>query len=106
MPLLIVPDNVLIDLRERIASLALKRRVPTLSTIPELTDASGLLSIGPPRRNLYRRSGYFVKRILNGADPGNKPDEQPTRIELSINTDPRPCSASAYRMRCSDAQTR
>jgi hypothetical protein len=34
---------LLIDLREPIASLALKHRIPTLSTIPELTDVGGLL---------------------------------------------------------------
>ena len=84
--LLIVPDNLLIDLREPIASLALKHRIPTLSTIPELTDAGGLLGYGPPRRDLYRRSGYFVKRILDGANPGDMPVEQPTRVQLSINT--------------------
>ena len=81
-----MPDNLLIDLREPIASLALKHRIPTLSTIPELTDAGGLLGYGPPRRDLYRRSGYFVKRILDGANPGDMPVEQPTRVQLSINT--------------------
>jgi putative tryptophan/tyrosine transport system substrate-binding protein len=83
--LLIVPDALLIDLREPIASLALKRRIPTLSTIPELTDVGGLLGYGAPRRDLYRRSGYFVKRILDGANPGDMPVEQPTRVQLSVN---------------------
>ena len=83
--LLIVPDALLIDLREPIASLALKHRIPTLSTIPELTDAGGLIGYGAPRRDLYRRSGYFVKRILDGANPRDMPVEQPTRIQLSVN---------------------
>ena len=83
--LLIVPDALLIDLREPIASLALKHRIPTLSTIPEFTDAGGLLGYGAPRRDLYRRSGYFVKRILDGANPGDMPVEQPTRVQLSVN---------------------
>ncbi len=83
--LLIVPDALLIDLREPIASLALNHRIPTLSTIPELTEAGGLLGYGVPRRDLYRRSGYFVKRILDGANPGDMPVEQPTRLHLSVN---------------------
>jgi len=83
--LLIVPDALLIDLRDPIASLALKHRIPTLSTIPELTDAGGLIGYGAPRRDLYRRSGYFVKRILDGANPRDMPVEQPTRIQLSVN---------------------
>ena len=101
--LLIVPDNLLIDLREPIASLALKHRIPTLSTIPELTDAGGLLGYGPPRRDLYRRSGYFVKRILDGANPGDMPVEQPTRVQLSIN--PRPQGARHQHSGCA-ARTR
>jgi putative ABC transport system substrate-binding protein len=83
--LLVVPDALLIDLREPIASLALKYRIPTLSTIPELTDAGGLLGYGVPRRDLYRRSGYFVKRILDGASPRDMPVEQPTHVQLSVN---------------------
>jgi putative ABC transport system substrate-binding protein len=29
--------------------------------------------------------GYFVKRILDGANPGELPVEQPTRVELWLN---------------------
>ena len=31
------------------------------------------------------RSGYYVKRILEGANPGELPVQQPTTIELWIN---------------------
>jgi hypothetical protein len=30
-------------------------------------------------------SGCFVKRILDGANPGDMPAEQPTRLQLSVN---------------------
>jgi putative ABC transport system substrate-binding protein len=84
--ILVVPDAALFDLREQIASNALKHRIPLISTIPELTDAGALIGYGAPRRGLYRRAGYFVKRILDGTKPGDLPVEQPGLIEFSINS--------------------
>lgn len=80
-----VNDATIIDMRERIASLALLHRIPAFSSIPEMTDAGGIAGYGTPRADLYRRSAYYVKRIFDGAKPGDLPVEQPTRIELSIN---------------------
>jgi putative tryptophan/tyrosine transport system substrate-binding protein len=31
------------------------------------------------------RATYFVKKILDGANPGDLPVEQPTRLDLVIN---------------------
>jgi putative ABC transport system substrate-binding protein len=72
-------------LRERIAALAVERRLPIISTFPEFTDVGALVGYGPSRLDLYRRSAYYVKKILDGATPGDLPVEQPNRIELSIN---------------------
>jgi putative ABC transport system substrate-binding protein len=83
--LLVINDATIIDMRERIASLALLHRIPAFSSIPEMTDAGGIAGYGTPRTDLYRRSAYYVKRIFDGAKPGDLPVEQPTRIELSIN---------------------
>jgi putative ABC transport system substrate-binding protein len=83
--LLVINDATIIDMRERIASLALASRIPAFSSIPELTDAGGIAGYGTPRAELYRRSAYYVKRILDGAKPADLAVEQPTRIELSIN---------------------
>lgn len=83
--LLIINDATIIDMRERIASLALSHRIPAFSSIPELTDAGAVAGYGTPRADLYRRSAYFVKRIMDGSKPADLAVEQPTRIELSIN---------------------
>jgi putative ABC transport system substrate-binding protein len=77
--------SALLDLRERIAGLALRRRLPTFSSIPEFTDAGVLVGYGPARRDSYRRAATYVKKVLEGAKPANIPVEQPTLIELSIN---------------------
>jgi putative ABC transport system substrate-binding protein len=83
--LFVIPDFMLIDARERIAALALQYRIPAITNVPEYTDAGALISYGPPRRAVYRRSAYYVKRILDGANPADLPVEQPTQMELSIN---------------------
>src|SRR5262245_40348289 len=83
--LVVMSDAALYDLRERISALALKYRLPTIAYVPEFTDAGALMSYGPPRRAMYRRSADYVKKILAGAKPADLPVEQPTQIELSIN---------------------
>jgi putative tryptophan/tyrosine transport system substrate-binding protein len=83
--LLVVADSALLDLRERIAGLALRHRLPTFSSIPEFTDGGVLVGYGPSRRDSYRRAATYVKKLLEGAKPADIPVEQPTLIELSIN---------------------
>lgn len=83
--LLVINDAAIIDERVQVATLALHHRIPAFSSIPELTDAGGLVGYGPPRLELYRRSANYVKKILDGAKPADLPVEQPTRVELSVN---------------------
>ena len=83
--LLVIPDAATLDLATRIAALALKHRVPVVSTDADLTRAGGLLSYGVSRREAYRRSAHFVKKVFDGVKPADLPVEQPTRILLSVS---------------------
>ena len=83
--LVIMSDAALYDLRERISALALRHRLPTIAYVPEFTDVGALMSYGPPRRAMYRRSADYVRKILSGAKPSDLPVKQPTQMELSIN---------------------
>jgi putative ABC transport system substrate-binding protein len=83
--LVVMSDAALYDLREPISALALRHRLPTIAYIPEFTDVGALMSYGPPRRAMYRRAAYYVKKILSGTKPADLPVEQPTEVELSIN---------------------
>jgi putative tryptophan/tyrosine transport system substrate-binding protein len=83
--LLVVGDATLIDLRERVAALTLRHHLVVVSSIPELTDAGGLIGYGASRKDIYRRAANYVKKILAGSKPADLPVEQPTLIELSIN---------------------
>ena len=83
--LVIMSDAALYDLRERISALALRHRLATIAYVPEFTDVGALMSYGPPRRAMYRRSADYVKKILSGAKPADLPVQQPTQMELSVN---------------------
>lgn len=71
--------------RRRIAELALKHKLPIMSSGSELVDAGGLLSYGPNYVDLFRRAPVYIDKILKGAKPGELPIEEPTKFDLVIN---------------------
>ncbi len=77
-------DGVLVANAGVIANLATKIRLPSVGSI-ELAEAGGLMAYGANRRDLFRRSAYFVDRILKGAKPADLPVEQATRFETVLN---------------------
>ena len=83
--LLVISDAATIASGDVIAAQALKHHIPVISTSSELTTAGGLVSYGAPTRENFRRSAYFIRRILDGANPADLPIEQPTQILLTVN---------------------
>jgi putative ABC transport system substrate-binding protein len=81
----VLGDSGNLDLSDRIAALALAQRLPSFSSVSTYAEYGGLLAYGASSRKLYVRAGYYVKKILDGANPGDLPVEQPTLIELWIN---------------------
>ena len=71
--------------RKRIASLALKSRLPSVYGTTAYVEAGGLMSYGANQADSYRRVAYFVDRILKGAKPADLPVEQPKKFEFIIN---------------------
>ena len=71
--------------KERIAKLAVARRLPTCVWVKEVLEAGALLSYGTDQRAIARRVAVYVDRILKGEKPADMPVEQPTRFELIIN---------------------
>ena len=78
-------DGFLLEETKRIAALALRYKLPLISTQQSDVEAGSLMSYGAVLADNYRRTAGFVIKILNGAKPADLPVEQPTRIELVVN---------------------
>ncbi len=83
--LLLLADPLTLSLRLRIVEFAREKNLPAIYETREFAEAGGLMSYGPNIVAQFRRSAYYVDRILKGAKPGELPIEQPTRIELVVN---------------------
>ena len=83
--LAVVTTAVFFRERARIAQLALSHQIPAVYTFREFTDAGGLMSYGTDLTDMFRRTAFYVDKILKGAKAGELPMEQPTKFELFIN---------------------
>jgi len=83
--LLIADDAILGDEVERIASLALMRKVPTMGNNPVVPEAGCLASYGPNRLAMYARAAAYVDKILKGAKPAELPVELAPKFDFVIN---------------------
>jgi putative ABC transport system substrate-binding protein len=71
--------------RAKLADLALRRRIPSISFFREMAEAGGLISYGASISVMYARAADYVDRIAKGAKPADLPIEQPTKFELVVN---------------------
>jgi len=73
------------SLNGSLAELALKYRLPVLSSETGFAEAGGLMNYGDNVDGAWRRSAIQVDRVLKGAKPADLPVEQSTTFELIIN---------------------
>jgi putative ABC transport system substrate-binding protein len=81
----VVVDGLTLSNRARINILALGGQVPTMLEQREQLESGGLMSYGVNARDLFRRAGDYVDKILRGTKPADIPVEQPTKFELVVN---------------------
>ncbi len=81
----VLGEPVLFNYRGQIGVMALRNRLPAVSTAREYAETGFLLSYGVDFRDLFRRAVVFVDKIFKGAKPSELPVEQPTKFELVIN---------------------
>lgn len=71
--------------RTRLAELAIKHRLATMSNYREMVDAGGLMAYSVSMRDFIGRAAVYVDRILRGAKPADLPVELPTTFEFVVN---------------------
>ena len=83
--LLLTGDSMFFVHRARLAELAAKHRLPSMSTQWQWVEAGGLVSYGPSLTHEWRRGATYVDKILRGARPADLPIEEPTKFEFVVN---------------------
>jgi len=84
--LLVLSSPMIFGGMSRIAEVAVKHRLPTISLfVPLFAEAGGLLAYGPAFLDPFRRAASYVDRILKGAQPGDLPVQRPTKFEFVVN---------------------
>ena len=84
--ILMIGDALFFGARQRIAALALDRRLALIVAGPrEYVLAGALMAYGANAADLFRRAATYVDKILKGAKPGDLPIEQPTKFDLVVN---------------------
>jgi putative tryptophan/tyrosine transport system substrate-binding protein len=79
------PDLTPIALRDQVAAIVARLRVPAIYTDRIFVTSGGLVSYDADRVDIFRRAASYVDRILRGEKPGDLPFQQPTKYQLSIN---------------------
>ena len=81
----VLEDPLTASVKDEIAALALKLRLPAIAGDREFTNAGGLMSYGTDHAAQWRRGAEIVDLVLKGARPSDIPVEQPTKFELVVN---------------------
>lgn len=83
---LLTPADILFNAnRERIAALAVKHRLPSVSMFSYYADAGGMLAYAVSLESFVRNAARQADRILRGAKPADLPVEMADRYEFVIN---------------------
>jgi putative tryptophan/tyrosine transport system substrate-binding protein len=65
--------------------MAARYNVPAVYFAGAFSRDGGLLSYGPDRADIFRRSASYVTRILRGEKPADLPVQLPVKFEMTVN---------------------
>jgi len=83
--LLVGADTFFYARPDKLAALAARYAVPTISAYREFAAAGGLMSYGGSITDAHHQVGLYTGRILKGDKPADLPVHQATKVELVIN---------------------
>lgn len=70
---------------KQLFELANKQKIPVVGFERELVVQGALFCITASQAEIFRRTAWYVDRILKGAKPADLPIEQPAMFELTLN---------------------
>jgi putative ABC transport system substrate-binding protein len=82
------PDAIIVQPslpNQRVAELALAKRLPTIAPGRQFAGLGGLMSYSVGEADLYQGVTSMVAKVLKGAKPGDLPVQQPTKFDLILN---------------------
>jgi ABC-type uncharacterized transport system substrate-binding protein len=83
--LLMLTAPIVFRSQTRLAQIALRNRLPSISGFSTFPDSGGLMAYGANFHAIYRQVARYVDRLLKGASPSDLPVERPAMFELRIN---------------------
>jgi putative ABC transport system substrate-binding protein len=83
--LLIMPDALFTNGRERLVILTARHRLPAIYTTSVFVEDGGLVGYGTDVKDAFRQIGIYTGRILKGEKPSDLPVLQSVKFELAIN---------------------
>ncbi len=83
--LVVMGDSFTFVHRAKIISLAAQHNVPAIYPASVFARDGGLLSYGPDRVDIFRRSASYIDRILRGEKPADLPVQLPIKFEMALN---------------------
>ena len=103
---IVAADAFLYQQGRQIAELAVKKRLPSITSNRDYVEVGGLMSYGQNLAEYYGRAATYVDKIFRGVKPSELPMERPTRSIWRSTARPRKLSGLPFRRNCCFEPTR